>query len=1064
MRTVMGTPLRTLQHLLRHPGKLPALPGLRASLLTTLICGLGTLLLQAAVHSQDTPTPIRFPRHPSLSPDGRLLAFSYQGDIWSVSSEGGRATRLTLHEAHDQLPSYSPDGRSIAFSSNREGSYDVWIMPADGGRPRRLTSHGADDLVSGWTPDGKQVLFHSLRETTRTAAVYAVDVASGASRLISEDDQALTNAAATPDGSAIACTRGGQWPRKHYRGSGNSSLVLIPIAGGPGKVLTRDPENERWTQFAPDGKSFYYVADKSGEANLWRRDTDGGRPTQITQFTDGNVTYPTFSRSVDRVVFERNFSLWSLRLDAARSRPEELRIFAPSDFRTNPIRKETFTTGAQEVRLSPNGRTLAFVIHGEIWTQPAAGGESVRLTETPQREEEIAWSPDSNLLYFVSDRSGAPDLYVADVRSRETRRLTDTPDRSEGLPSPSPDGKSLAFVTGFGGQEMRVMPAAGGPDQRLVLDPRIATIAWSPDSRWIAYDRIKAHSAGALSEIFALRTDDPKPVNLTRYPCLNGSPAWAADGSTLYFLSDRTETPQVYSLGLRDPATEDAGTPRPAAAPAATNPAPAEVKIDLDDIHKRARQVTQAEAGVRAYGVSPDGKSVIYPLTQLGRTDLWRSGAGPATRLTQSGAETTQGLEIAADGRVFYLSGGGIRVLSPAAVPTAAPTVVPLAARMEIDTSALMLQLFDEAWRKMRDGFYDEKMHGCDWGKVRESYRPIVADITDKADFGAFFTLALGELNSSHTGISTGRVPPTGSPSLGVTLDPAYPGPGVRVRAVMPKGPADRDVTRLRPGDILLKLDGQSISNNEHLYQLLGDRPGRPLDLLVNTEPKPEGGRTLKIRPITAAAYRALEYDRWVRVREQKTAELSKGRLGYLHLSAMDAVNLEKFRRAAFGEMQEKDGLVLDLRFNGGGSIADEILAILQDRIFSYRTLRADPTRSPAPIKVFTRPVIVLINESSFSNAEAFPWGFRDLKLGKVVGLPTYGGCIGTGATDLIDGSTLRVPAVGAWTLNGINMENNGCPPDFTVENSHEDVLAERDRQLEKAVQELGKDARRERS
>jgi len=1026
--------------------------GIRNLALLAILGAIAAASIGAAMAQEEANRPIRFARTPSLSPDGRRIAFSYQGDIWTVSTEGGTAARLTLHEAHEYLPQWSPDGRWIAFSSKRDGSYDVWAIPSAGGRPKQLTLHSADDMVCGWSPDGSQVLFSSARETTRSSAIYAVTVDTRASRVVAEDDFALANASFSPDGKRVACTRGGAWTRKSYRGSANAELMLFPVSGGAGEWLSREPENERWPMFTPDGKSVYYVADRDGASNIWRRGVTGGSPSQVTRHREGGLYYPSLSANGERLVYEHDFGIRLLSIKGGE--PAEVRIFAPSDDRSSPVRRETFTTGAQEAVLSPDGKQLAFVVHGEVFVQPSSGGEAARMTETPQREQDVAWSPDGKLLAVTSDRDGNTDLFVVDVKAKETRQLTRTPALAEHTPVFSPDGKTLAFVRGYNGTELCTVALEGGEPRVLVRDPILGGLAWSPDGQWIACHRFKSHSAGSLSDVFIVRVSDGSRTNVSRYPVINSGPLWAPDGKRLIFRSSRTGNTNLFALALQEEAEdgEDAG-----AAGKSSEKKPVEVKIDLDDIHKRARAVTRVEGGVGDYALSPDGKTLVFSMTQLGRADLWKipTAGGTPTRLTQTG-ESANNLRFDADGsRVVYLSGGAIKSL-PAAGGTA--STITFRARMDVDTRAELTQMFDEAWRKMRDAFYDEKMHGADWSRVRESYRPALQDITYKDDFYALFSLALGELNASHTGLS-GRDSTDGptTASVGVELDDTYAGPGVRIRSVMPKGPADREPNRLKAGELILKVDGEAVTGTEQFYSLLADKAGKRVELRVNGEAKDEGARTVKPRAISGGQYRQLEYDRWTKERERLTETQSSGKLGYLHLSAMNEQNLERFRRAVFGDMQEKEGLIIDLRFNGGGSIADEMLAILQDRIFSYRTIRGDPVRSPAPLQVFTRPTVVMINQSSVSNAEAFPWGYKALKLGKVIGVPTYGAVIGTGSSTLIDGSVLRIPSTGAYTLNGLNMENNGCPPDVTVENTPEDVRGGRDRQLERAVEELKK-------
>jgi Tol biopolymer transport system component/C-terminal processing protease CtpA/Prc len=993
------------------------------------------------------PSPIRFARHPALSPDGKRLAFTYQGDLWTAPVEGGTARRLTVHEAHDQLPVWSPDGRWIAFSSNRAGGYDVWAMPSDGGEPTRLTFHSATDSVSDWSPDGSEILFSSNRETTRTSALYAVNVHTGRSRLIREDDMALSNARFTRDGQSIICTRGGNWMRPGYRGSGAANLLLVPVSGGPGRLITHDDRNERWPMPTSDSRRIYCVSDRSGAPNIVRLNLDGGAERPITHFRDGALFYPTLSGDGAIVVFERDFRLW--RLDTATGALREIVLYAPSDYRINPERRLTLRGGVTEFALSPDGKSLAFVVRGEVFLMPASGqGEPVRLTETPNREEDIAWSPDGKSLALISDRTGCAELYVLDVASRRMRQITRLRTEPASSPAFAPDGKTIAFVRGGSDAELCTVPFGGGEVRTLVHDPSIGSPGWSPDSKWIVFERSKSHSAGTLADVFLVNVDDPKPVNITRYPTVNENPVWSRDGSRVFVRSNRVNAiGHVWAIPMQARA---GGEGTDAADGKAT------FTVDLKDIHMRAARVTSGENAVRSFAVSPDGKTVLFTVGQLDRTDIRRIGAagGEPVRLTQSG-ENASRMQFSPDGsQVFYLAGGSIRRLTLAGP---SPTVTPLSfsGEMVVETRAELLQLFDEAWRKMRDGFYDPAMHGCDWNAVYERYRPIAAGLATREDFYTLFSLALGELNASHTGISApGGASGPETASLGVALDDGYAGPGVRIRSVMPDGPAAGAKPAIKSGDVLTKVDGTEIATNERLFDLLEGRAGKQVEVTVLPGGSGEP-RTVKLRPITGAAYRQLSYVQWVKQREEMTDTLSGGRLLYVHLNSMGAENLEKFKRTALGDAASREGLVLDLRFNGGGSIADEIFAVILNRVFGWRTIRGDTERSPAPLPSFTKPIVVLANEASLSNAEVFPWGFKALKLGKVVGMPTYGGVIGTGGTTLLDGSSLRMPAVGSFTLDGRNMENNGCPPDIQVEHTPEDIVAGRDRQLERAVMEL---------
>jgi len=794
----------------------------------------------------------------------------------------------------------------------------------------------------------------------------------------------------------------------------------------------------------PDGRRLCYITDRSGAPNLVERRIAGGPERQLTHFRDGSLFYPSMSRDGSRIAFERDFGLWTL--DRTTGRLRHIQVFAPSDYRVNPEQRLRIANRVQEYAVSPDGRQIAFVAHGEVFLQTAESPEARRLTDTPQREEDIAWAPDGKSLALVSDRSGEAELYIVDATTAAVRQLTNAPARPPSNPSFSPDGNMVAFVRGASNSELCVMPVSGGPVRVLVRDPSIASLAWSPDAKWLAYARHKSHSAGSIADIFLVNVADPHAINITRYPSINSDPRWSPDGTRLFFLSNRSQVTHVYSVPLRESrASDDAEEEQERSS---------EQAFELKRIHLRARRITAGDDPVRAYALSPDGKTIVFTVAQLEGTDLWKIpvSGGTASRLTKSG-EAAANLRFTRGGQLYYTVTCAVRRIA-LNTPDPAAQPVNLSAEMVVHRRLELLQLFDEAWRKMRDGFYDPRMHGCDWQEVRARYRPVVAQLSSKEEFYTLFTIALGELNASHCGISgPAQTDSASTACLGVTLDETHGGPGVRVSRVVPRSPADSPTSKLGVGEIILRVGDADIRHNEHLYDRLEGQSGKIVTLTVRA---PDGKeRTVRIRPITGTTLRQLIYDEWVEQREQLVEKLAGGRLTYVHLAGMGADNLERFRRAALSDMEGREGLILDLRFNGGGSIADEMFSIIQNRVFGWRTIRDDPNWSPAPLPALTRPIVVLINEASLSNAEVFPWGFRALRLGKIVGMPTYGGVIGTGSTTLIDGSTLRMPSVGSYTLDRRNMENYGCPPHIRVEHTPEDIVAGRDRQLERAIQEL---------
>ncbi|MCX7642529.1 MAG: S41 family peptidase [Armatimonadetes bacterium] len=1023
------------------------------------------VVLTVAVWAEELE-PARFLRHPSFSPDGRQIAFSYMGDIWVVSDSGGTATRLTVHPAHDIRPKFSPDGKWIAFNSNREGNYDIYLMPAVGGKPKRLTFHSADDILGDWSPDGRWIVFSSGRDH-RFAQIYLLEVETGYVRRLTNDETNLHSPTFSPDGKYIVFCRGGtSWWRKGYIGSANSEIWRLPlsiegdrITVGKAERLTNYNGNDWWPMVSRDG-SLYFVSDRKGVFNIWRmrfgemKNGQEPKAEQVTNHPD-RVLYPSMSHDGRLIVYEHDFSLWVV--PAKGGSPKRLTIYAPSDEIQNRRQRLTLTSQATEFSLSPDGKQIAFVVRGEIFVISAErGGEAKQITNHPYRDFDIDWSPDSRKLAFISERDGNNEVYIVDVKTRELKRLTTTPDAVESNPKWSPNGNYVAFVRGPFGKQLCWVDVNTGEEKIVVEGPFIGEFEWSPDGRWICFNR--RGPANNVTDLYIVPWNGGKVVNVTRLPYWNGSIVWTKEGKHIVFRSNRTDNNvDIYVLPLERPKErfdEEEAERKPPERKEGDKRLP-EVKIDFTDIHKRIRRLTATIFDEGGFAVSPDGKTVIFTATSVDQPEIWSIPleGGSLTRLA-SGVPASQ-LQFSPDGnKLYFLStGGSIRFLTR---PTNAIGSVSFTARMIVDRLVELQHMFDEGWRLLKEQFYDEKMHGVDWDAIHRKYRPLIEHVALKEDFYALVNMMLGELNASHLGIGGPTVSGPSTAYLGVWFDPEHRGPGVKIASVLKNSPADKDESRLNAGEFILTIDGVEVSNNEQLWETLADKAGRTVELLVNDKPTKEGARVVKIKPIDRGQWLNLIYEDWVEKRKQKVEELSNGRVGYIHIQAMNQSELRKFEREFYAEVVgEKEALIIDVRFNGGGRIHDELLSILKRRLYALEQYRSTPPFTQ-PFQVWQKPTIVLINEFSASDAEIFPKAFRDLGLGKLVGVPTYGGVIGTYNVTLIDGSTsFRVPVTGWRTLDGVNLENYGVKPDIYVEHTPEDNANDRDLQLEVAVKEL---------
>lgn len=1036
----------------------------------TLCCAVVTILVAAGGPAPGASDPILEAHYPALSPDGQKICFEYLGDLWTVSSEGGRATRLTVHPAYDAYPRWSPDGQRIAFSSKREGGYDVYVIPSAGGVPERITFHSASDTVRDWTPDGKGVLFHTNRDT-RHSNLYVIDIETKRFRRVTNEFKGIQASAYTHDGDWLVMARGtGGWNRPKYKGASNADIYLMPLSSGEPRQLTDYIGNDMWPMPSPDGQTVYFASCRPGSdtpegvANIWKTGADGKKVTQLSHFAEDSAFWPSISRDGRLIAFEQASRIWVLPTDSGE--PKTIDIIAPSDVIVNDVLHQNYRSGVQSLSVTNDAKKIALCVHGEVfWLKVKLEGDAERLTHTPQREKDVAWSPDGRWLAFISNRSGTDNLYVIDMKTegKEVVRLT-VGDEMEYSPVWSPDSETIAFVRGAFGQQIVLIPPEGGGEKVLVEAPYVGGVAWSSDSKWIAFTRDDARST---TDIWIVPADgSAEPINVTDYPGWNGDPQFSRDGKWLVFRSNRTDDSQVFRLRLQEVDQESEQEAEkegeeelePWERKRKTYGSPEQVEIDFDRITLRAEQLTSMQGGVWHFAVTRDSKNVLFSATTAGKSDIWKIPiyGGGLSQLTSWG-ESPGGFIVPAEGEnFFYLAGGHIKKLSTGG---GSPHTVGFEARMDVSRTEEMYAIFDEGWEALNQQFYDGDFHGCDWEAMKRKYRPLIENCAVKEDLNNIASRMLGELNASHLGIYSRGGGALATGYLGILFDEEYTGPGVLITEVIPGTPATLTDSELKVGEYILSVDGTDVKTDETFYRALEDKVASKTKLLVNARPTKEGARTVEMRPISQGTFNQLLYEKWVLDNEKLVDELSGGRIAYIHIQGMGQGPFRKFKRWLYSSRcQEKDGLIVDVRYNGGGWLHDDLYAEFAKRQHAYERLRGQPRRT-MPYHFWDRPTIMMINEYSGSDAEIVPSGFRELGFGKVLGMPTYGGVIGTFNITLIDGETsFRVPCAGWWTLDGTNLENYGVPPDIRVENTLADAMGGHDRQLAEAVAELSKE------
>ncbi len=1037
--------------------------------LAVVVCGLSGARAQLAPPASQ---PIAGARMPALSPDGKQVAFVYRGDIWLVSDQGGRATPLTQHVETDANPVFSPDGRWVAFASKRTGNWDIFAVPSEGGPARQLTWHSGSDIPQGWSPDGRYLLSSGKRDTPNYN-IYALDVATLRSQVLCEDYAPLNCPNYSPDGKLVVYGRYGfHWTRPRYQGSAAQQIWLLDVASHSRRPLTTNQSQHLWTRFLPDGQHVVTVtvdeATPSSSSlqetitpivdnprrtpNLWVFDLQGlGRP--LTTFIGGSVRWPSVASKSGDIAFEYGADLWLLK--EGREKAEPMKLFVAADEKQTTRRREKLSSGVTEAELSPDGKTFAFGLRGDIWTiaidkpKGVAGRNADlarRLTDWVGDDSDFSWSPDGQKLYFTSDREFTTRLYEMDLKTMKSTPLWNREDDLTRI-TVSPDGKQLGFwVSGKEGglytftletAEARRVVKLPGPQWHGVGG---GDFAWSPDMKWIAY---AARGESRAWNIFVVPSDGGEPVNVTRLYAQHSEPAWSPDGKYLFFQSNR-EGEGLYVLPLKKEPVRSSDTDIKFEKPG-TN---VTVEIDFEDISRRIRKLA-SQSPQADLTVGPDG-TILF----IADGDVWSvSYDGKDTkRLTSGGGKSA--LRIAREARkASYIQSGELYTMG---LDGKSQEKATFTAEWVRDVRAERRAAFTQFWNGFNRGYYDPNFHGRDWAAIRSRYEPLLDAVETNDEFASLLHMMIGELETSHAEVTpagSGNSSPV-TPQLGFKFDYSYDGPGIKVKSVPPGAPGVYHKTEIKPGEIILAINGRDVTLDEKLYEFINDKQDREFEFLVSTNGDKSDARTVRYKVLTDGEWNDLNYrDRIERLRKY-VEERSAGKIGYLHLAAMSLSNQIKFEREAYEYMAGKEGMIIDVRFNSGGSISDTLIDWIERKPHGYVRPR-DAAPETAPYHAWEKRCMVLMNEHSYSNGEMFPSAMRTRGLAKLIGMPTPGYVIWTSDMRLVDGTGARMPQSGVFRIDGSNMENNGEQPDVCVPLSPDDWVASRDPQLDKAIELL---------
>lgn len=1043
-------------------------------------------LAGATLHGQAPPTPALY--EPGISPDGSEIAFVAGGDVWTVPVAGGDARLLVSHSTPESRPLYSPDGGRLAFNSGRDGSRDVHVLDLASGAVRRLTRHSGSEYLEGWSRDGEWIYFSSSREDVGGRRdVFRVRASGGTSMAVAGDRyEGEFFAAPGPDGLLALGTRGNmaasQWWRNGHAHIDMAEIWLVREGETPSYARFATGGKNAWPMWTPDGSTLVWVSDRSGTENLWLAPREGGDAERVTGFDDGRVLWPSMAARVPVVAFERDFGIWTWDARTGETAPVPVTLRGVSE--APRARTEERDDDVDDLVLSPDGEKVAFLTRGEVFAASAEeGGDAVRITWTPEAEEDPVWTGDSRGLVYVSRREGAPNLVHYNFGTREERALTEG-DVSKGRPVLSPDGARVAYRRGD--DEVRVLELEGGGDRLVARAPGLrGGPVWSPDGEWLALSG-QATDMFPNVHVVPVSGGEPRPVSFLPHNNF-GSLRWSPDGRFLLFTtSQRTEegmlvrvdlmpeVPVVFEEDdfwdlfreeepepgeLRSEASDTAEEEVGEAAGEGAEPGEVAVEIDFDGIRERARAVPVG-LDVASVTISPDGETAVIVGSRGAGNRLWRYSLDPRDPGNREELASAAGgdLQFSADGRtLYYVRGGEIRRL---ALASGDEETVEVSAEVDVDFHADKRAAFEQAWYAMRDGFYDPEMHGVDWDAVRRDVEPRVAAARTPIEVSRLMNLMLGELDASHLGHrgggGGGGAEATGE--LGVRFDRlAYEEDGAfRVAEILPLGPADVSDS-IAPGDRLVSVDGVELDGSADLDGLLEGTVGDKVVVGVEREGGAEV-RTVELKPVSGGQARSLRYRAWVESRRAYVDSVSDGRLGYVHIPDMGTSSLNQLYLDLDTENQRRDGVVVDVRDNNGGFVNVYAIDVFTRR--NYFTMRSRgglpmPSRFQLGQRALLTPTVLVTNQHTLSDGEDFTEGYRALELGPVVGEPTAGWIIYTGSVGLVDGTSIRMPRTEIRGSDGEVMERNPRPVDVEVEAPAGEWYAGTDIQLDAAVAAL---------
>lgn len=1050
---------------------------------------------------QEEARLLRFP-----TTNGQQIVFSYAGNLYSVSTSGGQARRLTSDEGYEMFPRFSADGKWLAFTGQYDGNTEVYLIPATGGVPERLTytaTLGRDDvgdrmgpnnIVMAWKNKSNEIAFRSRMRSYNSfnGQLYTITPQGDLPQELPVVRGGFLSF--SPDDSKMAYNRVFREFRtwKRYRGGMADDVWVFDFASKKIENITNHESQDIIPMWA--GNKIYFISDRDNRMNLYSYDLGSKQTAKHTNFTDFDIKFP--SLGPDAIVFEQGGYIH--RFDLATQQHSKVNIQIQEDQAGARGGLQELGKSVSNYEISPDGKRALFGARGEVLTVPAEHGPTRNLTGTSGvHERNSKWSPDGKWIAFISDKSGENEIYVvAQDGSSEPRQVTKGADTYYYQPYWSPDSKKLLWSDKK--QRLLYVDVSSGKITEVAKATawEIRSYAWSPDSRWVAYAFPEEE---VMNRIYLYSLDSKKSTPVTEGWYSSSSPAFSADGKYLLFISSRDFNP-IYSWTEWNHAYQDMNRVYMATL-AADTPSPFKPKSDevtvaaedsekdkksdkkksdkKDDAKSKMTKIDLAGISDRIIGL-PVSSSNYFNVAGTGDKVYYnRRGASDSKTLLmmydlEKQKETelgnVNGYEISADGKKMLVSdGSSYAIIDLPSGPVKMDEKLDLSGmEMSLDRRAEWQQIFDETWRQMRDFFYAPNMHGVDWPAVRSKYAPLVKHVAHRNDLSYVIGEMIGELNVGHAYVGGGDRPDVDRVQMGLLgaelqRDPASR--AYRIAKILEgenwgqprRSPLTEIGVNVKEGDYILAVNGKPMSESDNIYAELINTAGKQVELTVNSRASMTGSRKVTVVPISDES--SLYYYNWVQSNIEKVNKATDGKVGYLHIPDMGVNGLNEFVKHFYPQLRKK-ALIIDVRGNGGGNVSPMLIERLRREIAMVDMAR-NASPGPDPGAIIMGPMVCLLNEFSASDGDLFPYRFRQAELGKLIGKRSWGGVVGIrGSLPLLDGGTLHKPEFASYDLAGKKwiIEGYGVDPDIFVDNDPAREYAGEDQQLQRAIQEILRD------